>query len=87
MKLVAKYVVYDPPVPGLPYLAALFRPDMPPRVFLFQTFDEATEFLTGQAQPASRPREASSAQAPSRRTRASRAPGNDHRMRRASSLR
>lgn len=58
MKPVAKYVVYDPPAPGFPYLAVLFRPDMRPRVFMFQTFDEATEFLTGQAHPASRPREA-----------------------------
>jgi len=59
MKPVAKYVVYDPPAPGLPYLAVLFRPDMPPRAFMFQTFDEATDFLTAQARPASRPQETS----------------------------
>jgi hypothetical protein len=47
MKPVAEYVVDDPPAPGFPYLAVLFRTDMPPRVFLFQTFEQATEFLTG----------------------------------------
>lgn len=55
MKPDAKYVVYDPPVPGCPYIAVLLRPDMPPRAFLFQTFEEATEFLTAQARPATSP--------------------------------
>jgi hypothetical protein len=59
MRPVAKYVVYDPPESGFPYLAVLFRPDTRPRVFMFQTFDEATEFLTGQAEPADRPQETS----------------------------
>ena len=49
MKPVAEYVVYDPPEPGFPYLAILFRPDTRPRVFLFQTFEQATEFVTAQA--------------------------------------
>lgn len=56
MKPVAEYVVYDPPAPGLPYLAVLFRPGLRPRAFVFQTFEQATEFLTSQARPAaSRP--------------------------------
>lgn len=49
MKRVAKYVVYDPPSTGLPYLAALFVPDTPPRVFVFQSFEQAEEFLTSSA--------------------------------------
>jgi hypothetical protein len=45
----SKYVVYDPPASGLPYIAVLFQPDARPRVFIFQTSEEATTFLTGDA--------------------------------------
>jgi hypothetical protein len=65
MKPIAKYVVYDPPVRGFPYLAVLFRPDMPPRVFQFQTFDAAKQFLTAQAQAVDRSQEKSPEQASS----------------------
>jgi hypothetical protein len=44
-----KYVVYDPPQPGMPYLAVLFLPDVPPRVFIFDTYGEAVRFLTDSA--------------------------------------
>ncbi len=46
---VAQYIVYDPPKPGLPYLAALFLPAAPPRVFMFRTAAEAEKFLTRNA--------------------------------------
>jgi hypothetical protein len=45
----AMYVVYDPPTPDFPYLGALFRPGLPPRVFIFETFLQAKEFLTSNA--------------------------------------
>ena len=47
---VGKYVVYDPPVRGLPYLALLFSPDARPRVFVFETQKEAIAFLTSNAE-------------------------------------
>jgi hypothetical protein len=46
---VGKYVVYDPPRPGLPYIAVLFRPEVRPRVFIFRTAEEATSFVTSNA--------------------------------------
>jgi hypothetical protein len=49
MQPVGKYVVYDPPKPGLPYLAVLFIPSLRPRVFSFDTLKEAEEFLTANA--------------------------------------
>lgn len=48
---VNKYVVYDPPVAGLPYLAVLFQPNETPRVFMFETEEEAIAFLTSSAEP------------------------------------
>ena len=46
---VAEYVVYDPPVLGLPYLAVLLTPDERPRVFIFATQEEAAQFLKSNA--------------------------------------
>lgn len=43
---VGKYVVYDPPVLGLPYVAVLFQPHERPRTFIFETEQEAIAFLT-----------------------------------------
>ena len=45
----AVYVVYDPPTPDFPYLAALFTPGSRTRVFVFETFKQAKEFLTSNA--------------------------------------
>lgn len=50
---VRKYVVYDPPQEGLPYVAVLFQPDAAPRAFIFPTAEEATSFLTSNALPLS----------------------------------
>jgi hypothetical protein len=44
-----RYVVYDPPAAGLPYVAVLFMPEMKPRAFVFQSAEEAEAFLTSQA--------------------------------------
>lgn len=44
-----KFVVYDPPADGLPYVAVLFKPRMRPRAFLFQSLEEAKAFMTSQA--------------------------------------
>lgn len=49
-----KYVVYDPPADGLPYVAVLFLPEQKPRAFLFHTADEAEAFLTSHAHVRSR---------------------------------
>lgn len=49
MQLMGKYVVYDPPDHGLPYLAVLFMPGAPPKVFVFDTYGQAVRFLTDSA--------------------------------------
>lgn len=49
MMPVGKYVVYDPPAPDMPYLAVLFTHDAAPRVFMFDTYEHATKFLTSNA--------------------------------------
>lgn len=49
MQLMGKYVVYDPPEAGLPYLAVLFMPGASPKVFVFDTYRKAVRFLTDSA--------------------------------------
>lgn len=44
MKLVGKYVVYDPPKPGFPYLGVLFVPEEPIRVVAFDSYNQAEIF-------------------------------------------
>lgn len=43
------YIVYDPPQPGLPFLGVLIMPEQPLRVWKFESFLEAREFLTTHA--------------------------------------
>jgi len=45
MAKIARYVIYDPPSPGFPYLVALFVPDMEPKFFPFDTPSEAQAFI------------------------------------------
>ncbi|RLP22016.1 hypothetical protein D8676_26250 [Mesorhizobium sp. YM1C-6-2] len=46
---VGKYVVYDPPADGLPYVAVLFLPEQRPKVFFFDNAEDAETFLTSHA--------------------------------------
>ncbi len=47
--LAGKYVVYDPPAAGLPYVGVLFMPGSRPKALIFETEEEAVSFLTSDA--------------------------------------
>ncbi len=47
--IAGKYVVYDPPEAGLPYVAVLFMPGSRPKAFIFDTEEEAVLSLTSNA--------------------------------------
>ncbi|MBX3584897.1 MAG: hypothetical protein KF810_23720 [Rhizobiaceae bacterium] len=47
--LAGKYVVYDPPAKGLPYVGVLFMPGSRPKALIFETEEQAISFLTSDA--------------------------------------
>ena len=47
--LAGRYVVYDPPAAGLPYVGVLFMPGSRPKALIFETEQAAVSFLTSAA--------------------------------------
>ncbi len=49
-----RMTIYDPPLPGLPYLAVMLMPDGPVRAVPCNTFAEAEAYVISQAEHAAR---------------------------------